>query len=442
VAPPLTIREENDVNYHFRSARFSRDRLAGWGFLVTLACLLATTTPGTAEDWPRWRGADGTNRSKESGLLASWPDGGPRRVWLHENAGQGYSGPAIADGRLYTLGTREDQEILISLDANTGEEIWVTSIGDVLKNGWGDGPRATPTVDEDRVYALSGPGVLACLQVQDGTVLWQKALQDFGGRIPNWGYCESVLIDGPRVVCTPGGNEGAILALDKVTGERIWQSSEFTDGAQYASLTVAEVDGERQYIQLTKDHVVGVRAEDGSLAWQAEFPGGSAAAVIPTPLFQRNQVFAAAGYGVGCQLVQLDSSGKPQVLYANKNMKNHHGGMVLLDDRVYGYSDNVGWTCLDWETGDIVWNERDAFEKGSLTYADGRFYCVGERRGEVGLIAATENGWSEQGRFRLEPQSEIRSNRGAIWTHPVVANGKLYLRDQEFIYCYDVSSPK
>jgi outer membrane protein assembly factor BamB len=430
------------VKHLFSQTLIASLRLAPSLRLLTWACLLVMGTSGSAEDWPQWRGTDGTNRSKEKGLLASWPDGGPSRVWIYENAGQGYSGPAIAAGRLFTLGTRDEQEIILALDPNTGEEIWTAPIGDILENGWGDGPRATPTVDGDHVYALSGRGNLVCIRVEDGQLRWQTSLQDFGGQVPNWGYCESVIVDGPRVVCTPGGKEGTILALDKLTGKRIWQSSEFTEGAQYASLTIAEVGGERQYIQLTKDHLVGVRAADGLVAWQADFPGGGAAAVIPTPIFQRDQVFAAAGYGVGCQLIQLEGNGETREIYANKNMKNHHGGMVLLNDKVYGYSDNVGWTCLDWATGEIVWRERDALEKGSLTYADGRFYCVGERQGEVVLIEATENGWSEQGRFQLEPQSQIRSNRGAIWTHPVISNGKLYLRDQDLIYCYDVKSPR
>jgi outer membrane protein assembly factor BamB len=408
--------------------------------LVACFSLFLSTNLAFAEDWSQWRGPDRTNRSNERGLLQEWPEEGPPLRWIYENAGMGYSGPAIVAGRLFTLGTRDDQEILLALDADTGEEIWVAPIGGVLQNNWGDGPRGTPTVDGDQIYVLSGPGNLACIQTDDGRMVWQRNLREFGGRAPNWGYCESVLIDGPNVVCTPGGSEGAVLALDKMTGERIWQSKEFTDGAQYASLTIAETGETRQYIQLTKTNLVGIRAEDGSVAWTADFPGQGAAAVIPTPLFQNNQVFASAGYGVGCRLVELEPNGEAREIYANKNMKNQHGGMVLLEDRVYGYSDNIGWVCLDWDTGEIIWRERDALEKGALTYADGRFYCLGEQRGEVALIEATDEGWSERGRFQLEPQSSIRSNRGAIWTHPVVSHGKLYLRDQDLIYCYDIKA--
>jgi outer membrane protein assembly factor BamB len=406
--------------------------------IFTIFVLLNTIPFAQAEDWPQWRGPDRANKSPETGLLQEWGEGGPRRVWLFENAGSGYSGPAIADGRLYTMGTREDQEIVLALDAETGEELWARPIDRILQNGWGDGPRATPTVDDQQLYVLSGRGKLVCLEAADGNVVWEQNMRDFGGRVPNWGYCESVLIDGALALCTPGGSEGAILALDKKTGGRIWQSKDFTDGAHYASLIISETGGVRQYIQLTQDHLVGVKAETGDLIWRVSFPGRTA--VIPTPLFQNDQVFAAAGYNAGCLLVQLDGQGGAEEVYANRNMKNHHGGMVLLDDCVYGYSDNVGWVCLDWETGEIIWRERDALEKGSVTYADGRLYCVGERWGEVALIEATRNGWSERGRFELEPQSEIRSNRGGIWTHPVVSNGKLYLRDQDLIYCYDVKA--
>ncbi|MCA9187461.1 MAG: PQQ-binding-like beta-propeller repeat protein, partial [Planctomycetales bacterium] len=192
-----------------------------------------------------------------------------------------------------------------------------------------------------------------------------------------------------------------------------------------------------QYVQLTQKHVVGINAKDGSLVWQSEWPGR--VAVIPTPVSRGEYVYVTSGYGVGCKLVKLLSDGQIQDVYENKNMKNHHGGVILLGDHLFGHSDGVGWMCQDFKSGEITWNEK-SFGKGAIGYADGMFYCLSEDDGTVVLIEASTEGWKEHGRFKLEPQSEIRSSRGRIWTHPVIAGGKLYLRDQDLIYCFDVQA--
>jgi outer membrane protein assembly factor BamB len=406
--------------------------------ITVLLCAWVGGTDAGAEDWRQWQGPDRSNRSTETGLLKSWPSEGPRRLWLYDNAGSGYSGPAIAEGVLYTMGTRDDQEILLALDALTGEERWTLPVDEVLSNGWGDGPRGTPTVSGNRVYALSGRGTVIGAQLPGGELLWKKDLTSLGGRRPNWGYTESVLVDGDHVVCTPGGRQGTVAALHKDSGELVWQSSQLTDAAQYASLVIAEIQGVRQYVQLTMDHVVGIRASNGDLLWQSDFPGQTA--VIPTPVVHGNSVYVTAGYGVGSKLVTVGPDQQAEEVYFNKVMKNHHGGVVLVGEHLFGYSDGGGWVCQDLASGEMIWNERNKLGKGSLTFADGLLFCVTESGGEVALVDASSQGWSEKSRFKLEPQSSIRSARGRIWTHPVVANGKLYLRDQEFIYCYDVAA--
>ncbi len=407
--------------------------------LILLVCLLAPTTFAAEPEWPQWRGPDRTDISRETGLLKSWPKDGPRRVWLFRDAGVGYSGPAIAGGRLFTMGARDGQEQLFALDVKSGKELWKIDLGSVLDNRWGDGPRSTPTVDGERVYALSGRGDLVCGKTADGSPVWQRNMNDFGVRIPGWGYCESVLIDGNQLVCTPGGKDGAIVALNKSNGELLWQSSEFTDGAQYASIIAADHNGQRQYIQLTMRHVVGIAAKDGKLLWQADFPGRTA--VIPTPIFHNGHVYVTSGYNAGCKLLKIGPDNKLEELYSNKTMKNHHGGVLLLGNHIYGYSDGAGWMCQDLLTGEKVWSERRALGKGSLTYADGMLYCISERDGTVALAEASPKGWEQKGRFVLEPQTELRKPAGRIWTHPVVVNGKLFLRDQDLIYCYDVKQP-
>ena len=403
-----------------------------------LPLFLTQSMSGTAADWPQWRGPNRSDVSTETGLLKEWPAGRPSRLWLFNKAGNGYSGPAIAGEKLFTLGTRDRAEVLIALNAISGEELWTARVGPILENGWGDGPRGTPTVDGERVYALSGQGNLICAGVSDGKVLWQQSMQDLGGKTPGWGYTESVLVNDDKVICTPGGSKGALAALDTKTGKLIWQTKEFTDGAQYASMVPADHNGTGQYVQLTMQNVVGVAAKDGKLLWRSPFPGRTA--VIPTPIIQDGHVYVTAGYGAGCKLVKLGADNQVSDVYANQVMKNHHGGVVLVGDYLYGYSDGAGWLCQDFKTGKEVWSERKALGKGALSCADGMLYCLEENSGIVALVEASPKGWKERGRFKLEPQTTIRNPQGRIWTHPVVANGKLYLRDQDLIFCYDVKN--
>ncbi len=404
--------------------------------LFAFASLTPLASTAADFDWPQWRGPDRSDVSRETGLLKSWPAEGPPRVWLYENAGNGYSAPAIVKGKFFTLGTRDGSEVLLVLDANTGKELWTAKLGAVLDNDWGDGPRGTPTVDGDRVYALTGPGNLVCISATGGKILWQIAMTDLGGSRPNWGYTESVLVDGDSVLCTPGGSKGAVAALDKMTGKVRWQSKDFKDLAHYSSIVPARINGTAQYVQRTEKSVVGIDAGNGRLLWHTSFPGRTA--VIPTPIVKENEVYVSAGYGAGSKMVRIGGGNEVTVVYENKVMKNHHGGVIRVGDYLYGHAD-AGWVCQDFKTGEEVWNHRD-FGKGAVAYADGMLYCLEEGSGTVLLVEASPEAWSERGRFKLEPQTKIRSSRGRIWTHPVISNGKLYLRDQDLIYCYDVKA--
>jgi outer membrane protein assembly factor BamB len=402
---------------------------------LVLSLLAAASLASAAPfDWPQWRGPNRDDLSKETGLLKQWPEGGPKRVWLYENGGNAYSGPAIVDGKLYTMGTRDNAEILLALDANTGKELWFTPLGSILENGWGGGPRSTPTVTGGQVFAVSGKGNVVCANAADGKIVWQKKLTDLGGKVPSWGYTESLLVDGDRVVCTPGGSQGALAALNKKTGEVLWRSTEFTDGAQYASIVPAKINGTDTYVQLTMQSIVGISPKDGKQLWKAPFPGKTA--VIPTPIVRDNLVYVAAGYGVGCKQIKINPDNSVETVYENKVMKNHHGGVILVGEHLYGHAD-AGWVCQDFKTGAEVWNHRE-FKKGAIAYADGMLYCLEEGSGKVALIEASPAGWKEHGKFTLDPQTKIRNPQGRIWVHPTISNGKLYLRDQDLIYCYDV----
>lgn len=400
---------------------------------------LSISTCAFASDWPRWRGADFDDVSKETGLLKTWPAEGPAQQWTTDKAGLGYSGFSIAKGTLYTMGLKDDTELLLAFDALTGALKWSTPVGPVLVNKWGDGPRGTPTVDGDNVYALSGQGALVCANAADGKPLWTANMKDFGGKVPGWGYTESVLVDGDKVICTPGGPQGTLLALRKATGEKAWQSAEWTDGAQYSSVVPVTHNGTRQYIALTMQHFGGFDAKDGKKLWLSDWTGRTA--VIPTPIFSDGDVYVASGYGVGCKLVHIGPGNSVEDRWTNTNMVNHHGGVILYKGHLYGYSDKSGWTCQDWKSGEVKWTSKN-LGKGAVTCADGMLILLEESSGTVVLIEASAEGWNEHSRFKLAPQTTQRKPDGRIWTHPVVANGRMYLRDQEMLSCFDLRDQK
>ena len=406
--------------------------------MKALIPLILTAASLQAADWPTFRGADRTDISTETGLLKAWPADGPKKVWMNEDTGVGYSGYAIVGGVLYTMGARDAVEYLIAIDAATGKEKWSAEAGALLSNGFGNGPRSTPTVDGDKVYAMSGKGTLGCYNTVDGKQLWSASMTEMKGQVPGWGYCESPLIEGNLVIATPGGPQGTLAAFDKVTGKLAWQSAEWTDFAQYASIIAVNHNTARQLIQLTMQSIAGVNAKDGKVLWKTEFPGKTA--VIPTPIFKDGQVFVAAGYGVGCKSIKIGPENAVETLYESTDMVNHHGGVILVGDHLYGYNDKAGWTCMDFKTGQVVWAEKKGLGKGAIHCADGMLYLLEEKTGTVVLIDASPKGWNEHGRFVLGPQTTQRSPKGMVWTHPVVSGGKLYLRDQELLFCFDVKN--
>ena len=333
------------------------------------------------------------------------------------------------------MGGFGDEERLLCLDAQTGRQKWSVKLGKLLDNDWGNGPRGTPSVDGNMVYALSATGGLVAADRNSGRIVWRVMMQDFGGEIPKWGYSESPLVEGNRLIVTPGGKQGAVIALDKLTGKLIWQSKAFTDFPHYASAIAVDHNGQRQIIQLFMSRLIGVNAENGDLLWDTHWDGK--VAVIPTPIYKDGKVFITSGYGIGCKLVEIGDN-KPKDVYQNKIMKNHHGGVILLGDHLYGHSDGAGWLCMDFATGKEIWRVKDKLGKGAIGYADGRFYCLDEKTGEVALLEASSDGYKEHGRFTLDPQTKLRKPKGRIWMHPVIVNGKLYLRDQELLFCFDV----
>lgn len=410
-------------------------RLMSFVAVIAVGISVSSSSFLRADDWPQWRGINRDDLSKETGLLKQWPDGGPALVWKTADVGVGYSGVSVVKNRLFTMGDFDGECRLISLDTASGKKAWSVKTGSSGAHGGYDGPRATPTVDGAFIYTMNQHGELFCVQVTTGKEVWQKSLtKDLGGKTPGWGYTESPLVDGDKVFVTPGGGQGAIAALNKKTGTVLWQTKDFTDGAQYSSLIIEEVMGQRQVIQLTGESVVGVSVADGKVLWRAARQGK--VAIVPTPIYSENQVFVTSGYGVGCNSFKITKEGsgfKADQVYANKDMMNHHGGVILLDGYLYGHSDSKGWVCMNFKTGELAWADKGV-GKGAIAYADGHFYIRSEGgQGTIALIEANPRAYVEKGRFNQPDRSDKNS-----WPHPVIVNGRLYIRDQGTLLCYNV----
>jgi outer membrane protein assembly factor BamB len=435
--------------------------------LLLFAALLAAPL-ALAADWPQFRGPDRTGISKETGLLKSWPKNGPALLWTYKDAGVGFSGPAVVGEMLYIMGGFEDTEYVLALDLKTQKELWRTKVGKLFSfQSWGDGPRATPTIDGDRLYALGGNGDLVCLDLtKKGFELWRKSLvTDMGGELMvsqgmSWGYSESPLVDEEKLICTPGGPQGTLAALDKKSGKTLWRSTELKQQAPYSSIVAADIQGVRQYIQTsyidddTGGFVSGIAAKDGKLLWSEPIFKSSSYAICPTPIVKGNLVYVTSGYGGGCHMFEINKAGnalKAKDLYSKKNqkvMKNTHGGVVLVGDHVYGHSETSIWVCQEFKTGNLAWDERNnlSCRSGSIVAADNRLYLYTDEGG-VGLLVPNPMKWEEAGSFKVPEESKLRQTlpglrRAGVWTHPVVANGRLYFRDQELIFCYDVREKK
>jgi outer membrane protein assembly factor BamB len=383
-------------------------------------------------DWPQWRGPDRTGLSKESGLLRQWPQSGPPLAWTAAALGAGYGTVSLKGDRIFVQGLKGNDSVVTALNRSDGKGVWSKVLGPGGRNDQGPGPRGTPTVDDDRLYVLTENGDLACLKTADGSAVWQRnILKEFGGHNIPWLISESPLIDGNNVIVTPGGRGAGVVALNKMSGATVWTSKELSDAAGYASPVVADVQGVRTVMTLTSAAGVGLRASDGKLMWRYTRVANGTANVA-TPVFFDNKVFYTSNYDTGGALLGLSlQSGevKAQEVYFTRDMQNHHGGVVLVNGFLYGFSNSI-LTCLEFATGKVAWRHRSV-GKGSLTFADGDLYLVGEDN-IVGLAEANSTEYRERGRFRIADQGL------PSWAHPVVSGGRLYIRNQNSLTAYDV----
>jgi len=429
-----------------------------------------------ADDWPQWQGPQRNAMSREKGLLQEWPKEGPPLAWKINKLGGGYSAPSIAAGRIYGMSNRGEEQVVWALSEADGKELWAVPIAPAYRgqrmNQGEEGPGCTPTVDGERLYVEGNGGEVSCLQTSDGKIIWQKSLvRDLGGSPPMWAYRESPLVDGEKVIVTPGAPTAMMAALNKLTGEILWKSVLPTPppapanaegggggppggrrgrggfggggGAAYASPIAIDFEGQRQYVQLTSRALIGVSAVDGKFLWRYDRAANSAGINCTSPLYHDGTIFASSAYGAGGGLVKLskDTSGgvKADQVWFSQRMQNHHGGVILVGDALYGANggnEGGALVCLNFKTGDVLWNQRDERRapKGAIAFADGRLYYRTET-GTVLLIEPNPKQYVEKGRFEHPDRSSAPD-----WTHPVIANGKLYLRDQDALLCYDVKA--
>jgi outer membrane protein assembly factor BamB len=411
-----------------------------WMLAASLALLNASLA--TAEDWPQWRGPARNGISAEAGLLQQWPAEGPKLVWQVNDAGGGYSTPSIVGDRLYVMGNEgTDNEFVQARKVADGQIIWTTKVGGVGPN---EGPqypgaRGTPTVDGEHLYAIGSDGDLVCLKTDSGDVVWRKQFRtDFGGVPGKWAYSESPLVDGDTLVCTPGGSEATVIALNKLTGELIWKcATAEADQAAYASAIVLESPlAGKQYVQFLEKGLVGLDAATGALLWRYTGTAEGSAANIPTPIASDDHVYSAAGR-TGGGLVKLAKTADgltAEQVYFSAGLPTSIGGSVKVGDYLYG-TNGQGLMCVDFLSGEVKWQER-GIGASSVCFADGRIYQHGES-GEAALIEPSPEGYREVGRFT--PPNQPDRGRAKAWAYPVVSNGKLYLRDATSIWCFDIS---
>jgi len=432
--------------------RLKRSLNAGFAGLtikvVSAFCVLPTLL--FAADWPQWRGPHRNGLSAETGLLKEWPKDGPKLAWKISDIGLGYSAPSVVRDRIYLLSNEGmENESVMALDNTDGKKIWNVRIGNVgnpKQQPSYPAARSTPIIDADLLYALGSDGDLVCLETATGKTRWHKNLRaDFGGEPGVWAYAESPLIDGDVLVCTPGGSNATLVALNKKSGELVWKSAvPGGDQAAYASVVITEIGGRKQYIQFLQKGLVGVDAKTGAFLWRYEKSAKGSPANIPTPIAQDSYIYSASARG-GAGLIKLkndetksrpdhpEAAWEPEQIYFTPKLPTSIGGAVKVGKNLYGTTGQA-LVCADFVSGEVKWEER-SIAPASVCYADGCLYLHGEN-GDLALVEATPEAYREKGHFT--PGDQPNRGQSKAWAYPAIANGRFYIRDANVLWCYEI----
>ncbi len=392
--------------------------------------LLAAT--GYCADWPQWHGPNRNAMSSETGLLKQWPEGGPKLLWSVTGLGKGFSSIAVADGLVYTTGAGEgDKGFLVVHDLN-GKFKWKLDYGAEWTGGY-PGVRSTPTVDGDRVYLMTGAGTIVCIDTKTRKTKWAvNAVKKFKAKMIRWGIAESLLIDGDKVICTPGGPHGSVVAMNKMTGKTVWMTPGLGEPSAYCSPILITKDNRRLIVTMTSKSVVGIDPETGKVIWRHPFPAKKP--INPnTPVYRDGLIYVTSGYGTGSQLIKLSEKGAGVTqVWTDKTLDCHHGGVVLIDGYLYGTTHKGKWVCLELASGKTMYQAKGV-GKGSVMSADGMIYCYSEE-GIVGLIKPSSKSCQVVSTFK------VTKGDGQHWAHPVISDGRLYIRHGDALMAYDIKA--
>ncbi len=394
------------------------------GRLIVLALLSA---PAVASDWPNFLGPNRNGISPETGINKDWKAREPKVLWTTPMGDDGYAGPAVAGGRVFIIDHKGADDVVRAIDLETGKDVWTFSYPDMAKSNYGFS-HATPTVDGAHVYTMSRLGKLHCLTAGDGEKVWARdIIKELGGKLPQWQVAASPVVDGDRVIVLPGGHGACVAALDRRTGQTVWKGGG-DDGASYATPVVATLGGKKQYVVFSAGGLLGVDAADGKLLWR--FPWKTSYDVnAATPIVVSDDtVFITSGYGRGCALVKV-AGGHAQAVWENKVMHSHFSTPILSAGHIYGTSDNNRTVCLDVATGKMKWEERGG-GKGGVVSVDGTLITVDGSRGAVTMMELSPDGF--------KPLGQITPLGGQSWTAPIVAGGRLLVRNQQVLACLDL----
>ena len=401
--------------------------------------VLLTGTLCCADDWPQFRGLNRDGKSAETGLLQKWPQGGPTLLWSVAGLGTGFSSVAVADGSIYTTGMIDGQGFLFAYDLD-GKFRWKKSYGPEWQRS-NPGTRTTPTVDADRIYVFSGTGVLACLSARTGEQIWSvDTLKTFQGKNISWGMTGSPLIDGQKVCCTPGGNKGVIVALDKYTGQTIWATIDPDECSAYSSPILIQRGDNRLLVNAIQKSVIGVNAEDGTLLWRFPYQTSYDSAIV-TPIYKDGCIFVTSvveyGFTTGGLMLQISQDGTiVEKKWTQPVLDCHHGGVVLVDGYLYGSNfkgiPSGDWVCLEWDTGKVMYEATWNGNKGSIIFADGMLYCYDENTGDMALVKPSPKS------FEIVSSYRVTAGSGKHWAHPAISDGRLYIRHGDALMAYDI----